>query len=94
MFHTSLLSPYHKNEIHGRNFPAPPPDLIDNKEHYKIEKIIHHKGALSHWQYLVQWKGYSTKENSWLPEVEFSAAKELLQNYKNTLHSPHSSALH
>ena len=52
-FHASLLSPYHKNEIHGRNFPTLPPDLIDNKEHYKIKKIICHKGTLSQWQYLV-----------------------------------------
>ena len=46
-FHTSLLSPYHENEIHGWNFPSPPPDLIDNEEHYEIEKIIHHKGTPS-----------------------------------------------
>ena len=89
-FHTSLLSPYHENEIHGRNFPTPPPDLINNEEHYEIEKIIHHKGTPSCRQYLVQWKGYSTKEDSWLPKVEFSAAKKLLQDYKNSLHFPHS----
>ena len=93
-FHASLLSPYHENEIHGRNFPAPPPDLINNKEHYEIKKIICHKGILTHWQYLVQWKGYSTEEDSWLPKAEFSAAKELLQDYKNSLCLPHSSALH
>ena len=52
-FHASLLSPYHENEIHGQNFPSPPPDLIDNEEHYEIEKIIHHKGTLSRRQYLV-----------------------------------------
>ena len=53
---------------------------------------IHHKGAPSHRQYLVQWKGYSADEDSWLPEEEFSAAKELLLDYKNSLHSPHSPA--
>ena len=37
VFHASLLTPYHKNEIHGLNFPAPPPDLIDNEEEYEIE---------------------------------------------------------
>ena len=53
MFHASLLSPYHKNEIHGRNFPTPPPDHINNEEHYKIKKIVCHKGVPSHQQYLV-----------------------------------------
>ena len=91
-FHASLLSPYNKNEIHGWNFPAPPPDLIDNEDHYEVEKIIHHKGALSRQQYLIHWKGYSTEEDSWLPKMEFSAAKELLQDYKNSLRPPHSSA--
>ena len=91
MFHTSLLSPYHENEIHSQNFPSPPPDLIDNEEHYEIEKIICHKGTPSQWQYLIRWKGYSVEEDSWLPKAEFSAAKELPLDYKNSLHHPHSS---
>ena len=90
-FHASLLSPYHENEIHGQNFPSPPPDLIDNEEHYESKKIICHKGALSRRQYLVRWKGYSAEEDSWLPEAEFSTAKELLHNYKTSLRHPHSS---
>ena len=44
VFHASLLTPYHENEVHGPNFPAPPPDLIDNEEEYKIERILKHRG--------------------------------------------------
>ena len=44
VFHASLLTPYHENEIHRQNFPAPPPDLIDNKEEYEIERILKHCG--------------------------------------------------
>ena len=28
-FHASLLTPYKGNDIHGPNFPQPPPDLIN-----------------------------------------------------------------
>ena len=44
VFHASLLTPYHENEIHGLNFPAPPLDLIDNEEEYEIERILKHHG--------------------------------------------------
>ena len=44
VFHASLLTPYHENEIHGPNFLAPPLDLIDNEEEYKIEQILKHHG--------------------------------------------------
>ena len=47
VFHASLLSPYRENEVHGRNFPAPPPDLINGEEEYEIEKIIRHRGTLT-----------------------------------------------
>jgi hypothetical protein len=40
VFHVSLLTSYQENEIHSRNFPAPPPELIQGEEEYEIEKII------------------------------------------------------
>ena len=29
VIHTTLLLPYHENDIHGTNYPSPPPDLIE-----------------------------------------------------------------
>ena len=37
IFHATLLSPYHENNVHGPNFPTPPPDLIAGEEQYKID---------------------------------------------------------
>ena len=45
VFHASLLSPYRANTVHGPNFPSPPPDLINGKEEYEIEKILRHCGT-------------------------------------------------
>ena len=53
VFHASFLSPYCENEIHGKNFPAPPSDLIDGEEEYEIEKIIHHRRPLSSHSFLI-----------------------------------------
>ena len=82
VFHASLLSPYRENEVHGKNFPAPPPDLINGKEEYEIEKIIHHCGAPSSRSFLIRWKGYSAEEDSWVPEQDLKNAKSTLTLYK------------
>ena len=86
VFHASLLSPYRENEVHSRNFPAPPPDLINGEEEYKIEKIICHCGTPSSRSFLIRWKEYSAEEDSWVPERDLKHAKSALTLYKK-LHS-------
>ena len=82
IFHASLLSPYRENEVHGRNFPMPPPDLINGEEEYESEKIIRHHRTPSSRSFLIQWKGYSAKEDSWVPERDLKHAKSTLVVYK------------
>ena len=82
VFHASLLSLYHETDIHGSNFPTPPPDLIDNEEEYEIERIVKHKGRPKHLSFLIQWKGYSSEEDSWVPESDLGNTLEFLVNYK------------
>ena len=54
IFHTTLLLPYHENNIHSPNFPASPPDLIMGEEKYEIDQILHHKGTPSQQSFLIQ----------------------------------------
>ena len=68
MFHVLLLTPYHKNEIHGPNFPAPPPDLIDNKE-YEINQILKHHGPPNNRSFLIRWKGTQLKKTPGLKKL-------------------------
>ena len=82
VFHASLLSPYCENEVHGWNFPVPPPDLINGEEEYEIEKIICQCGTPSSHSFLIQWKGYSAKEDSWVLERDLKHAKSALTSYK------------
>jgi hypothetical protein len=82
VFHTSFLLPYHENPVHGPNFPAPPPDLIEGEEEFEILLILRHKGPLNNHLYLIRWKGYTAKEDTWIPERELKHAKTALLTYK------------
>ena len=86
VFHASLLSRYKENEVHGPNFPAPPPDLIGNEEEYEVERILKHRGHPRNRSFLIRWKGYTAEEDSWLHEADLGNASDTLQAYKKRLH--------
>jgi hypothetical protein len=82
VFHASFLSPYHENDIHGQNFPLPPPDLIEGQPEYEIEAILSHKRQGRGYQYLIKWKNYPTADNTWEPERHLLNATDILEIYK------------
>ncbi|ESK95209.1 hypothetical protein Moror_4032 [Moniliophthora roreri MCA 2997] len=82
VFHAALLSPYRRNEVHGRNFLKPPPDLVEGQEEHEVEAIIGHTPKRKPQRFLVSWKGYPSAENEWLWEEDFEHAKETLADYK------------
>ena len=85
IFHASLLSPYQETDVHGPNFPQPPPDLIEGEEEFEVEAIIaHQKRGRTH-QYLVKWMGYPSADNSWQSSEDLKGAQEILEKY-NSLH--------
>jgi len=53
VFHASLLTPYKETKKHGPDFLEPPPDLIDGKEEWEIEKILGHWTYRKKKQYLI-----------------------------------------
>ena len=70
VFHTSLLMPYTEKDTYGSNFPEPPPELINEEEHYEIKAIISHrkqgkprKGQSQKYKYLVKWARYCISSN-------------------------------
>ena len=40
VFHIDLLTPYRETPTHGPNYLRPPPDIVEGKEEYKVEKIL------------------------------------------------------
>jgi hypothetical protein len=75
-----------RNPIHGLNFPTPLHDLIEGEEEFEILWILRHRGSLNNRLYLIQWQGYTAKEDTWIPERELKHAKTVLLAYKK-IHS-------
>lgn len=83
MFHTSLLTPYQENEVHGPNQEAPSPELIEGTEEYEVEGIINHRFRNNQTQFYVKWKNYNHEENEWLTEAELAPhALRTLNQYR------------
>jgi hypothetical protein len=59
--------------IKGQRTPPPPPEIIGGEERYEVKEIIDSRMRGRRLQYLVQWKGYGHKENSWISEGDLDA---------------------
>jgi hypothetical protein len=40
VFHASLLTPYMETELHGPNYPEPPPDVIEGDPEFEVKQIV------------------------------------------------------
>jgi len=86
VFHVDQLRKY-QEDPENPNFPEPTPELVEGKEEYEVEKILDaqdryvqgtRKKAL---HFLVKWKGYHEKDNTWEPLENVKNSKELLDEF-------------
>ena len=80
VFHGKTLTPYRETEVHGKNFPEPPPDLINREEEFEVDSIWDHRKRGRGYLYLVRWKGYP--DETWEPERNTKNSSEILEEYK------------
>ena len=88
VFNVSQLRPYNDpaGKFPGRTSDPSPPVVIDGETEYEVEAILLHKdvrgstGRLRR-QYLVQWKGYSSLDNTWEPVENLRNAQEAVDRY-------------
>ncbi|QRW20573.1 Retrotransposable element Tf2 protein [Rhizoctonia solani] len=84
VFYVGLLSKVHENP--SQPFPEqPPPETIEGEEEYKVEQIIDSKRQRGKWFYLIKWKGYGPKDNSWEPEELLKHSQEIQRFNKSRL---------
>ncbi len=80
---------YQPDEISERpSHPKPGPTIIDGGEEYEVEKILDSKYIRRRLHYYVQWKGYPSSENSWIPDRDTQNAPDLVTEF----HQLHPSA--
>ena len=64
VFNEDLLTRCKKVEFASQHMdPAPPPDIINEKEEYEVEEIRGYHKKQRGTQFLVYWKGYGNKHN-------------------------------
>ena len=69
----------HFSEQHMK--PAPPPDIINEEEEYKVEEIRKHRKQEQKTQFLVYQKGYRDEHDQQIAETGLSHAKEVIEDY-------------
>lgn len=58
---------------------------VNGHKEYEVEQIISHRVFPDATYYLVRWAGYTAAEDHWLSASELRHAKELLQEYKESV---------
>jgi hypothetical protein len=83
IFHTSLLTPYIKTELHRPNYPEPPLDIVEGDPKFEVEQImsLRQVGKKKTLQYKIRWKGYSPAHDSWEPATQVHAS-DLIEEYR------------
>jgi len=66
VFNVVKLTPAPDNPITGRKTEDhPPPIVIDGEPEWEVEEILDSRWHRRRFQYLIKWKEYSCKHNSW-----------------------------
>ena len=67
VFHASMMTKHTETEEHGPNFLKPPPEVLNDEEHYEVEAILDLRRQERGTKYLVKWEGYPEADNTWEP---------------------------
>jgi hypothetical protein len=72
VFRIIKLLPNPPDPIRRTVHKHPAPTIVGGEEHYEVEKVLDNM-LMRRLEFLVSWKGYGYKENSWMSEHDVSA---------------------
>ena len=77
-----MMIKYKETEEHGPNFLKPPPEVLNDEEHYKVEAVLDSRKQGRGTKYLIKWEGDPEADNTWEPYILLKGtAKEALQEF-------------
>ena len=71
----------YKDQVENQKKECPLLVIIEEEE-YKVEKILNKRKFREKDRYLVWWKGYMTKEDTWEPRENLGNAGDLVEKFK------------
>ena len=86
VFNEDLLTCCRKVEFASQHKdPAPLPNIINEKEEYKVEEIRGYRKKGRNTQFLVHWKEYRNEHDQQIAETNLLHAKEAIKDYQTQL---------
>ena len=67
--------------VPNREYPEPPPIVVDEEEEYEVETILDYHIKNRKFEYFVKWKGYPDSDNTWEPLDHVDHAKEAIAEF-------------
>lgn len=84
-FHVDLLTPWKGNDVNGILPPPPPPVELDDETEWEVQEVLDSawvgRGKKKHLQYLVSWRGFLPRDNSWQPAENLEHSAELVKEF-------------
>ena len=72
--------------------PSPDPIIVDNAEHFELDKILDSRVRYHRVEYLVKWKGYNDSHNQWIPWYNLDARRAVCKFHKQFPNKPSADA--
>jgi len=72
----------YKDQVEDQKKEWPAPVIIEREQEYEVKKILNKRKFRGKDQYLVQWKGYMVKEDTWESRENLENARNLVEKFK------------